>query len=136
MEISKFQFTNPVLKHLRFDVNNEFVKSGKMEMEIKLNVNCNRKALDVQTTNNSAVVEVTIVIGANDNSTPFYIEATEEASFMWNESIVDQKKIDNLLNQNAVALLISYLRPIITNITAASQYPAYNIPYINLTATE
>ena len=134
MEISSFQFSNPILKHLDFKLNDGFSKSGKLDMDIKLNVNCNRETISDNVFGNTAVVTVTLEIGSQDNSTPFHIKAVEEASFKWSEEITDEKMIDNLLRQNAVALLISYARPIISSITAASPYPAYNLPYINLTA--
>lgn len=133
MQISSFQFTNPVLKHLQFKINEGFTKSGKLDMALKVNVSCKREEPEADTSSNTAVVAVTLTLGTQDLSTPFYIEATEEASFRWDEQITDSKQIDTLLNQNAVALLISYLRPIIANITMASPYPAYNLPYINLT---
>lgn len=39
--------------------------------------------------------------------------------------------IEKLLNQNAPSLLLGYLRPIISQITAASPYNAYNLPFID-----
>lgn len=103
-------------------------------MGINLSANFQRTQNEDQTLANTALVSVTISVGAKDNSTPFYIEAEEEANFKWEENIFTEEQIDALLNHNAVALLISYLRPIIANITAASPYPTYNLPYIDLTS--
>lgn len=134
MEKSNFQFTNPVLKSINFIVNDDFERGRPLNLGIKIKVNVSHN--DEATEANSAVVSVTVCIGAKDNSTPFYIEAEESAKFRWAESAFDEKQIDDLLNQNAVALLISYLRPIISNVTSASPYPAYNLPYIDLTSIE
>ena len=41
--------------------------------------------------------------------------------------------VDKLLNQNAPSLLLSYIRPIVVQITAASPFPTYNIPFMNFT---
>lgn len=41
--------------------------------------------------------------------------------------------IDRLLNQNAPSLLLSYLRPIVAQVTSASKYGTYNIPFVNFT---
>ena len=41
--------------------------------------------------------------------------------------------INKLLNQNAPSLLLSYLRPVIAQVTMASPYGAYNIPFIDFT---
>ena len=136
MQISNFQFTNPVLKQLQFEINEGFTKNGRLDMALQLNVECKREEHDDGTLGNSAVVAVTLTLGTHDLSTPFYIEATEEASFRWDEKITEQKQIDTLLKQNAVALLISYLRPIVASVTIASPYPAYNLPYINLTTDD
>ena len=48
---------------------------------------------------------------------------------MWNES---EDSLSNIyLNQNAPAVLLGYLRPIVAMITAASPFSAYNLPLIN-----
>lgn len=136
MEKSQFQFTNPILKRLEFIINDDFTKKGRLDMAINLAVNCQRSENENYTPGNSALVTVTLKLGSKDNSTPFYIEAEEEATFRWNDNAFDEDQISSLLNHNAVALLISYLRPIISNVTAASPFPAYNLPYIDLTSAE
>lgn len=77
-----------------------------------------------------AVVSLRIEIGEPGELVPFHICATESAGFRW-EADLQEANVDNLLNQNAPALLLSYLRPVITQITAASPYEAYNIPFVN-----
>ena len=52
---------------------------------------------------------------------PFYIKAIEGANFRWNDEL-DDNMIDRLLNQNAPSLLLSYLRPIVAQVTSASKY--------------
>ena len=42
------------------------------------------------------------------------------------------KQDTSVLEKNAQALLIGYLRPIVANITNVSKFPAYNLPFINL----
>lgn len=136
MEKSKFQFTNPILKRLEFVVHDDFTKKGRLEMGIKVAVNCQHEKNDDCTLGNSALITVTVSVGAKDNSTPFYIEADEEATFKWASGVYDEDQLDTLLNHNAVVLLLSYLRPIIANITASSPFPVYNLPYIDLTTRE
>ena len=136
MEKSMFQFTNPILKRLQFDVHDSFSKKGRLEMGINVTVNCERNKNEDTTLTNSALVMVTVSIGEKDNTTPFYIEADEEATFKWRDGVYSEEQLETLLNHNAVVLLLSYLRPIISNITASSPFPAYNLPYIDLTARE
>lgn len=133
MEKSKFQFSNPKLTRLHFVVHDDFVKTESLDMAIHISVNCQKKPKADLSSDNSAYVTVTVSIGTEDNSTPFYIEADESANFRWEDNSFTEEQIDELLRQNAVALLISYLRPIIASITAASPFPVYNLPFINLT---
>ena len=132
MEKSSFQFNNPTLKRIVFDVHDDFVRQGKLNIEIKVNVNIQRDKEEDETPGNSAYVLVTLSVGSKDNTTPFYIEADEGAHFKWEDGAFNEEQVDVLLNQNAVALLISYLRPVIATLTAACPYPSYNLPYINL----
>lgn len=67
-------------------------------------------------------------IGEISEKNPFFINISEAAGFKWED---DTEDVDKLLSQNAPALLLSYMRPTISMITAASKYPAYNLPYIN-----
>ncbi len=43
------------------------------------------------------------------------------------------EKVDKLLNQNAPSLLLSYVRPVISQLTGASPFEAFNIPFMNFT---
>lgn len=76
------------------------------------------------------MVELILKLGESSLNTPFEIEARELAIFKW-EKDYEESNINILLSQNAPALLLSYLRPIIANVTSASQFSAYNIPFIN-----
>lgn len=55
--------------------------------------------------------------------------------FHWDESI-DDEMAKKLLNINAPAALLSYIRPIIASMTGNSKYPALNIPFIDFTEAE
>ena len=79
---------------------------------------------------------ITLVLGEKNDTAPFYVEAVEEAYFRWESDRFTEEERKVLLEKNAVSLLISYLRPIVSGITAASPYPAYNIPYVDLTAND
>lgn len=78
------------------------------------------------------LILMTIESGEIGENAPFYICAIEAAYFRWNDSLEDEF-VDGLLHQNAPSLLLSYLRPVIAQITMASPYDAYNIPFINFT---
>ena len=69
-------------------------------------------------------------IGEKGGNSPFYILAVERADFRW-EKELDDARVKSLLDQNAPSLLLSYLRPIIVQITEASAYNVCNIPFVN-----
>ena len=130
MKKSAFQFKNPVLTELEFGINKEFSNQSNEEQQISVN-------LDVQVDRkkdvNEAEVSLKFRLGDKDNSNPFYIIATERAEVRWEDELRDEAA-EQSLNQNALSLLISYLRPVIVQITAASPYDAFNIPFINFTS--
>lgn len=126
--ISEFQFSNPSLLNLSFGLNDGFVNSENTNIEIKSEVEIGPGPED-----NSAVVILKLTIGKEDVSAPFYIYAEEGAAFRWNAEKIDEQHQEKLLKQNAPALLLSYLRPTISVITAASPFNAYDIPFMNFT---
>lgn len=48
----------------------------------------------------------------------------------WEE--MDKKIIESMLRMNAPALLLGYMRPIVANITNSSNFPVYNLPFLNV----
>ena len=126
---SLFQFTNPILTDLEIHLNEGF--NGKNNEEVKMITNMSFKVFQKENIN-EATVSLTVEIGEINDNTPFYIKSKEEADFKWDENI-DDIMLDKLLNQNAPSLLLAYLRPIIAQVTNASKYGVYNIPFINFT---
>lgn len=125
---SLFQFSNPVLLKLDFVVNDKFDNSEEKEIKIKLKVETQVSREDDA---DNAFVALCLTIGEETNEFPFYIYAVEGAEFKWEKEAYDEESIDRLLQQNAPALLLSYLRPMIANVTGSSPYGAYNIPFMN-----
>ncbi len=134
MNESQFQFTNPELKKLRYITieNFRYVESFVLDTKIATNIS----TITEEGNESFATIEVTITIGKEDDSQPFFIEATESANFKWKNGVFNDDFVDNLLKKNAPALLISYLRPILSNITGFSRYPAYNLPFVDLSVTD
>ena len=126
---SAFQFTNPVLTGLEFLLNSGFdvQKNSEIKIRINLSVNVSKEKL-----NNEAVVSLACIIGEQNENSPFWIRAEEQASFRWDEEL-ENDLVDVLLNQNAPSLLLAYLRPIVAQVTSASPYGTYNIPFMNFT---
>ena len=127
---SAFQFTNPVLKYLEFQLSEVFsVQPDKETVSVQTKLGLSIKKDDVLP---EAIVDLSFELGEKNDNCPFYVHAIETARFKWADNI-NEETLKLLLNQNAPSLLLSYLRPIIVQITAASQYGAYNIPFMNFT---
>lgn len=126
---STFQFTNPTLVGLEYDYSEKFSEEKEKEVTINLDMSVTVGRIK---DSNEARVTLTLILGEKSEQVPFYIKAVETAMFKWDDGLNDNV-LDKLLRQNAPSLLLSYLRPIITQITAASPVDAYNIPYINFT---
>lgn len=128
MKESNFQFTNPSLSYLKFEENKDFVREQNEKIEIGTEIKVGNHKID----DTKAIVSIFIKIGEEAVNVPFCIKTEFEAEFMWNKEL-NNEKVELFLNQNAPALLLSYVRPIISMITNASYFPVYNLPFINFT---
>lgn len=127
MKESAFQFKNPQLINFTFNINDGFNSELFKGIDLKSTVKIN-KAED----EDIAFVSLQLKIG--DETTPFSIDITMGSDFKWDESI--KKDIDKFLSFNAPALLLGYMRPIVSLITAKSKYPEFNIPFIDFRPTD
>lgn len=127
MKASNFQFSDPSLEYIEFEENKNFVCDNDSE---NIFIQTNMKKDVKMVSKNEAVVKISIKIGMDDKMPPFKLQAVISAVFKWDDTI-EEKLRDVFLKQNAPALLTSYLRPIISMVTNASKYPAYNLPFIN-----
>ena len=126
MNYSKIQFSNPELDKLEFSVNKEFDEEKCNGIEIQSNI-------EVQLLgSNEAIVRLTLNIGDSTETQPFSVCVRMGATFTW-EGVVEEEKAKQLLNINAPAVLLSYIRPIVASITNSSKYPVLNIPFIDFT---
>lgn len=131
---SAFQFTRPVLKSLVVTINDSFEPTDEGKININIITHVNKQQLLQETDENVAEVILSVEIGSQeDMSSPFHIVAEEAANFKWSKGHYSEDETDRLLKGNAPSLLLSYLRPVIAMVTSASAFPAYNIPFIDLT---
>lgn len=124
---SDFQFTDPQLLSLTFDTHEEYdledeYEIGLIETTVAIKGN--------EAEENQSVVELKLIIGGKEKPSPFSITIQMGAVFRWNNEITDEQ-VEKMLKLNAPALLLAYCRPIVSNITAASPFPTFNIPFIN-----
>lgn len=121
---SGFQFTNPKIKNMFFQVNENF-NSGKYEgMPIVYDITVSDKKEE------SASVALQINVGIKDGDTPFYLELVNWAEFRWTNEVGEYS--EKLLRQNAVVLLMSYARPIIAHMVGDAGFKPFNLPFLNV----
>lgn len=128
MKESFFKFSDPYIVSLKYEENVNF-DPNKFE-NVKLDFN---NTITKNDENNQAIVTVNMEIG-DMNNCPFYINISMQAFFYWDKH--DDETIKDLLEKNAVSLLIGYIRPIVASITSSSRYPTFNLPFINLSDEE
>lgn len=127
MKSSKFQFVDPHLEEVNFIANPVFVSEadeGEIEMQNSFNIQVKRSKDE-----NRANVELTLETNTENERAPFKLQIKVASDFKWED--LDEKTVDSMLNLNAPALLLSYMRPIVANITNSSKFPTYNLPFIN-----
>ena len=122
MKNSPFKFQAPTLTRLSFVLNEEFFESGgTINPEISFENNFEVK------------VELVCRIYPSDKTkAPFTVEAAIVSIFSWDKGL-NPNIVDNLLQRNAPALLLGYLRPIIATVTNTPRTPAYHIPFMDFT---
>lgn len=129
MKKSLFQMKGlPIITNLKFDVSKEFNFAIDQSLELEINVKTKIFAKEKK----SANVELELELFPNEKNRPFYLKAISIAYFIWAEGL-DEKTIEGLLKVNAPAIMLSYIRPIISNITTFSGQPPLLIPLIDLT---
>ena len=128
MKYSDFQFTQPLLIKARFDV---LPTDEEFNQEVSIDL---RKNILRFTGKNKAVVSVTISLNKSKTNVPFTAEVEMQSIFTWKK--IGTREINKFLEQNATALLISYIRPIIAILTASTPLKTCNIPFINTTNVE
>lgn len=124
MKPSKFQFVNPYLKEINFVTNPDFNGEDEIEMQNSFNIHVKQSEDE-----NRANVELELEINTHNEQAPFKLRITVASDFKWDD--LDDKTVDTMLNLNAPALLLGYMRPIVASVTNSSIFPAYNLPFIN-----
>lgn len=124
MKESEFKFVDPYLEKLVFFENKSFdAKKQEVKFENIFDIEINRKEDE-----NIAKVVLQLQVGT-DGEAPFKLWIRVASNFMWEN--LSKKILDIMLNNNAPALLLGYMRPIVASITNSSKFPTYNLPFMN-----
>lgn len=124
---SNFRFISTKLKGLTYELNDSY----DIKSPIKLIIHTETKVLKGEY---NARVTLELTIFDKDyylnNEAPFYIDIIMEGDFEWDDSINDGI-LEIMLENNAPAVLLSYIRPYISSLTVGSGYPPLVIPLLN-----
>lgn len=128
MKESSFQLTEQKITKIDYKANKNFKFSGALNIEYDINV--------LSTLIEDGIGIVSLEVGVFNKKefeeVPFVINISIDGEFAWDSSIKeDDLKI--LLEINAPAILLSYLRPFVSQITLFSGNPPLILPLINFT---
>lgn len=133
MKNSPFKFQAPTLTRLSFVLNEEFFESGgTINPEISFENNFEVNVYRNEQNDKSKVELVCRIYPSDKTKAPFTVEAAIVSIFSWDKGL-NPNIVDNLLQRNAPALLLGYLRPIIATVTNTPRTPAYHIPFMDFT---
>ena len=129
MKNSKFQLLSQRLVRTEFKINRKFGIDKDKKIALKLSPNV--KVSKIKGKNQAIVIFKLDVFDKKEfKKYPFYINLEIEGLFSWDEDIND---IDSYLNVNAPAVLMSYLRSIVSQLTVFAGYPPLILPLIDFT---
>lgn len=129
MQASKFEFSNPHMTHASFEINEGYSNSGE---EVQMPIHIDTKHA-MNESGVEAIVAIVVSVGGDSAEFPFFASMTYTADFRWEDGAFTEDTLKTLLSHNAPALLLGYTRPALANLTGFSKYPAYNLPFIDLT---
>ncbi|MCK5157052.1 MAG: protein-export chaperone SecB [Spirochaetales bacterium] len=132
MKISNFQLKDHRLINVEYNLNRNFSNpKGTISLDISSEIVVNRIS------KNEATVQFTLFVFKDQKmeEVPFKIKTVHEGNFIWDDSY-EEDFTQKLLHYNAPAILLSYDRSIISQMTAYSGLPPLLIPLIDFTASK
>lgn len=125
MKSSPFKIKSHRLKNADFALNTNFKPEGKVELKIDVN-----KTIAKHADKPIAEVLLTVSLFKDQTDVPFSCTIVYQGLFSWDKE-VSADKVEQYLKCNAAAFLYSYVRPLVTQLTAMSNLPALTLPFMN-----
>lgn len=127
MERSSLQFKNPQINKIDFRVNDYEPDTNNMPISIEVECKVSKEEKE-------AVVSLDLCVGeltkTNGIATSFYFDGIISADFSWDDEIKNPEK---MLKISGGTVLLSYIRPILANLTMQAGMKPLNLPFINFT---
>lgn len=129
MKKSKFQIKGiPKITSFKFEANSEFKFRQDLNLEVEIKSTHNVKKID----NYNAIVTLEMeIFPESRNDKPFYLEIKGDAKFTWGEDL-PKDVVESLLMTNSPAIILSYMRPIISQLTTYAGQAPLIIPLLDL----
>ena len=127
-ESNFFLIKQPVIKKMDFTGNNDFSfgNDSKVKLDIQIKKESSTKERKAQIT-----LSLTLNNDCKIDEVPFILKSEIVGQFVWNEEAT-KEEIEHFINANAPSILLSYMRPVISNIVTYSGFPAFIIPFLDL----
>lgn len=132
---SSFQFSNPAMQEMHFVIHKDF-NAAEMGSDLGTPIKVMfvpPSTIDAQS--NSIAAQLTVEVGRDDSTFPFFLSVTMGADFTWDDSLPEEI-IGRMLSLNAPMLLLSYTRPLVAQITGTSPVGPVHIPFLNFLQNE
>ena len=128
MKKSTFQLKEQSILNIEFVKNEDFIDENfKVSLEFS-------NSIEIKNDENNKIAEVIFDFSIFDKNAiekyPFFINVKIKGVFAW-DADMDNQTLENLLKINAPAILFSFIRSVVSSITAFSGYPALILPLIN-----
>lgn len=130
LKVSNFKMVGkPKLINIQFETNEDYKFEDGVSLEINNQVIVRK---DEQSHQAKVILNVGVFNSKGIKEVPFKMDMSIEGYFKWDEELQkNTSQLEKLLKQNSPAILYSYLRPIITIITADADLPPLVIPLMN-----
>lgn len=127
---SKFQYTNPRLIGVEFNVNESYTGKLNLEQNLRVDTSVESKNNKIETGFKYSHVIMSAKLGEKESDSPFFLEVKMAVDFRWSDDFKDDK-IKKLLRQNGSVLLLSYIRPLVASLTLQAGIGPINIPFLD-----
>jgi len=129
MKQSFFNFKKPIIENLSYKLRSDF--DEKEHESISVSINASKS---ITRCNNDSRAKVTLELDFDEETFPFIINISMSTEVEWinNNEEHDEELIKSILETNVPSLLLSYIRPIVTQLTANSPYIPFDIPFLDL----
>lgn len=126
MKKSDLQFTDPHIEKIDFRIGEDIINTNiPISIDVESEVNQELK---------EAIIKLNLMVGnINDESkviTAFYFNGIIAADFKWNDEIDNPEE---MLKVSGATVLLSYIRPILANLTMQAGMKPLNLPFVNFT---